>query len=469
MNDLHSNFNNMKKISTYIRLLKKSVEHNKESVIVVDLGDNMDRMHKETEGTNGKVNVEVLNKLGVDVATIGNNEGLTFTKDNLNEIFQNIDYKMVVCNLKDIDTGNPPDWAHKYWIQELEGLTIGWIGATAPYETFYQLQGWRVENPIVKIKEIVEDIEERVDVIILLSHLGIGLDEAVAEKIPEIDIILGAHTHKVFANGIKKEKQPLICQVGIHGDYIGHLKLDYDFSLKKITCLEEETIPMAGFEDDPGIASIIENYREIAITELGVEVTKLDKPLPLSIDTESPLANLLVDGIKGWVDAEIGLVNTGQLLEGLMQGSVTKERLHEVCPSPINTCRVKLTGGQIKLILEQALIDEFIYSSIKGFGFRGKTLGTLSVSGISINYSLNNPDYQKIIGVYINETRLENDKEYIVGTIDMFTFGGGYKLVKEGKEIQYFLPEFLRDILELQLKDKVSIELAYKKRWISID
>lgn len=469
MNDLHSNFHNMKKISTYIKLMKKSVEYSGESVIVVDLGDNMDRMQKETEGTYGKVNVEILNKLGVNVATIGNNEGLTFTKDNLNNIFQEIDYKILVCNLKDSDTNNPPEWALEYWIQELEGLTIGWIGATAPYETFYQLQGWRVENPVVKIKKIVEDINNRVDVIILLSHLGIGLDEVVAEKVPELDIILGAHTHRIFENGIKKENQPLICQVGIYGDYIGHLKFDYDFSLKKITYLEEETISMAEFEDDIDIANIIKNYREIAISELGVEVTKLDEPLSLSINYESPLSNLLVDGVKNWVDAEIGLVNNGQLLKGLDQGSVTKERLHEICPSPINTCRVKLTGGQIKLILEQALVNEYIYSSVKGFGFRGKTLGTLSVSGMTINYSLSSPDYQKIKSVYVDETILEADKEYIVGTIDMFTFGGGYKLIKEGKEIQYFLPEFLRDILELQLKDKASIERAYKKRWVLLD
>jgi len=468
MNDLHSSFNNMKKISTYISLVKANVEHNGEKVIVVDLGDNMDRMQKETEGTNGKVNVAILNKIGVNVATIGNNEGLTFTKNNLNNIFQEIGYKIVVCNLKDYDTNNRPEWALDYWIQELDGLTIGWLGATAPYETFYQLQGWRVEDPVVKIKEIVEAIKDKVDVMILLSHLGIGLDEVVAEKIPELNLILGGHTHRFFEKGIKKNNQPLICQVGIFGDYVGHLKLDYDLMAKKIIYLEEETIPMAGIKDDSNIANIIEHYREIAVSELGVEVTKLDEPLSFSINNESPLSNLLVDGVKNWVKAEIGLVNTGQLLEGLEQGSITKERIHQICPSPINTCRVKLTGSQIRLILEQALLDEYIYSSIKGYGFRGTTLGTLSISGIGVNYSLSNPDYQKIISVFINDTLLENDNEYIVGTIDMFTFGGGYKLVREGKEIQYFLPEFLRNILELQLKDKDSIQLAYEKRWIPI-
>lgn len=468
MNDLHSSFNNMKKISTYINSVRSNSELMGEKVIVVDLGDNMDRMQKETEGTNGKVNIAILNQFGVNVATIGNNEGLTFTKNNLNSIFKEIDYKMVVCNLKDEDTNSLPDWADEYWIQDLEGLTIGWVGATAPYETFYQLQGWKVENPVTKIKEIVDKIKNKVDVIILLSHLGIGLDEMVAVNIPELDIILGAHTHRVFEKGIRKENQPLICQVGIFGEYIGHLTFDFDLLTKEIIYLEEEVIPVAGFDNDPNISNIIEKYRKIAINELGVEVTKLEEPLSLSINEESPLSNLLVDGVKNWVEAEVGLVNTGQLLEGLEQGSITKERIHQICPSPINTCRLKLTGSQLKLILEQALLDEFIYSSIKGFGFRGSTLGTLSVSGMRINYSLSYPDYQKIKSVLINGALLENDKEYFVGTIDMFTFGGGYKLVREGKEVQYFLPEFLRDILELQLKDKDSIQLAYKRRWISI-
>lgn len=37
--------------------------------------------------------------------------------------------------------------------------------------------------------------------IILLSHLGIDLDTLIAESYPEIQVILGAHTHHLFKEG----------------------------------------------------------------------------------------------------------------------------------------------------------------------------------------------------------------------------------------------------------------------------
>lgn len=465
-NDLHSSFENMPKISTYIKKVKNDLINTDERVIVVDLGDHMDRMQIETEGTSGKVNVEVLNQTGVDVITIGNNEGLTFTKELLANAYKNKKFRIVACNIKDSKTKQPPSWIDEYWIQEVGDLKIGWVGATAPYETFYGLQGWDVEKPFNCIKEVVRKIKSQVDVVILLSHLGIRDDKCLAESIPEIDVILGGHTHRFFENGIKEENQPLICQVGIFGDYIGHLTIDYKLDKRSISNMKERTVPVIDFEDDSNILHVIYEYRKIAKIELSTTIAMLKKPLSISIESESQLGNLLADGVKKWVNAELALINTGQVLGGLKHGEVTKERIHQICPSPINACRLKLTGAQIKTTLEQSLLDEYIHKSFKGFGFRGEVLGTLNVSGIQIEYNMSAPPYKKIVRIKINDAILDNEEEYIVGTLDMFTFGGGYSVIKDGKDIEYFLPEFIRDILAIQLNNEESIKESLNHRWI---
>lgn len=467
-NDLHSNFSNMKKLSTYINKIREVASDKQELVIVTDIGDHMDRMHIETEGTNGAINVEILNHLGTDIITIGNNEGLTFTKGVLEEIYSKKDFEIVVCNLKDIETNKTPSWIKEYWIQEIKNIKIGWIGATAQYETFYKLQGWIVEEPFQKIEHIVSEIKDKVDIIILLSHLGIKADEKIARTMPEIDVILGSHTHRFFEKGIKNDNQPLICQVGIFGDYVGHLIIDYNITEKKVSFLEENTISLVEYAEETKISELIQIRRNNAKNELSASVTILNTPLKTAIDSESPLANLLADGVKKWVNADIGLINSGQLLAGLDAGEVTKEQIHQICPSPINSCSLKLTGKQIIDTLEQSLLDEFIYSTIKGYGFRGEMLGMLSISGINVEYDPTYPPYQKIKRILINNKLLEEDKEYLVGTLDMFTFGGGYPLIKEGKDINYVLPEFLRDILTVQLQSKYSIEKSFEKRWIML-
>lgn len=465
-NDLHSRFHNMAKIATYIKELKKEAVVNGERVLAADLGDHLDRVQMETEGTKGMINIELLNRSGVDVATIGNNEGITFTKEELKRIYSQKSFKLLACNLKEIETNSSPSWLEDYYIQEVNGLRIGWVGVTAPYKIFYKLQGWQVEAPLEPLRRIVQELKSQVDILILLSHLGFRGDEKIAEALPEIDVILGGHTHLFFEVGAKKADQALICQVGIYGEYLGHLTIDYDIESKRIESLKEKTISLADYAADPELLEIIERNRLIANKELSTPITYLQEPLDISLDSESALGNLLADGVKKWVKADIGLVNAGQILAGLGTGLVTKKMLHQICPSPINTCKLKLSGQQIKTVLEQSLLDEYKYLQLQGYGFRGKELGTLSVSGITIEYDLLLPKYQKIQRILFAGSLLEPQQEYLVGTLDMFTFGGGYGLIGEGREIEYFVPEFIRDILAFFLPDSRFIEEGLVTRWV---
>ena len=59
----------------------------------------------------------------------------------------------------------------------------------------------------------------------------------------------------------------------------------------------------------------------------------------------------------------------------------------------------------------------------------------------------------------------DDEREYIVGTIDMFTFGIGYLSLKEGVNRRYFLPEFIRDLLADALTDSEALAIARQRRW----
>lgn len=79
-------------------------------MLLLDIGDHMDRAAVETEGTMGQANIDVLNLTGYDTVTIGNNEGLTFSQEMLSSIFSGLQCPVVCCNFVETATGEPPHW-----------------------------------------------------------------------------------------------------------------------------------------------------------------------------------------------------------------------------------------------------------------------------------------------------------------------------------------------------------------------
>jgi 5'-nucleotidase len=129
-----------------------------------------------------------------------------------------------------------------------------------------------------------------------------------------------------------------------------------------------------------------------------------------------------------------------------------------LCPSPINPCSMRLTGRELLRTMEESLDPEYYQLEIRGFGFRGHVLGTLCYDGLQAEVDLSQPAGSRITRVRINREPFEADREYIVGTLDMFTFGVGHVGLKEGRDVRYFLPEFIRDLLADALNDPAMIE-----------
>ncbi|PGE38168.1 metallophosphoesterase, partial [Bacillus cereus] len=72
LNDLHSHLERFPVIERFFA--EKS--HEEVESLSFDLGDNVDRVHPLPEATEGQFNVELMNRLDLTAATIGNNEGL---------------------------------------------------------------------------------------------------------------------------------------------------------------------------------------------------------------------------------------------------------------------------------------------------------------------------------------------------------------------------------------------------------
>ncbi|PTX64317.1 2',3'-cyclic-nucleotide 2'-phosphodiesterase (5'-nucleotidase family) [Melghirimyces profundicolus] len=463
-NDLHSHFEAMPHVHTVLKKMAGELEAAGEAVIPVDLGDHMDRVSVETEGTGGMANRAVMEAAGYKMVTLGNNELLTFSKEELHHLYHDAPFEVLATNVTDSD-GERPAWIRSRSIRKVGGCRIGFLGVTIPFQNFYRLLGWDVSDPLEVLILEVPRLKKEVDAVVVLSHLGLGNDRRLAEEIPGIDVIMGSHTHHLLEVP-ERVGDTLIAAAGKFGSHVGHITLEWDSRLKRVARIEARCLETDRAEPDPKVKERIREYRREAEHRLSEPFAKLDRPLPVDWYGESPLGNFLADGLFHWVpDSECALVNSGQLLEGLEAGPVTRGLLHRICPHPINPARIGLEGRQIRKLLEEALDFNHQDREIRGFGFRGKKLGILNLAGIEAEYDPEAPPGRRLGEVRVGSERLQPSRTYRVATIDMFTFGVGYKEFKNGKDLKYYLPEFLRDILALRLRQPGAVKESFRARW----
>lgn len=465
-NDIHSHFERMPRIGSALEKLRS--RHQPSELIIIDCGDHMDRMRPETEGSSGLANIAVLNETGYDLVVPGNNEGLTFTPEQLGAAYNHREGYAVVCgNLFDKDTGEAPPWMEPYRILDKNGLHVGVIGLTAYYPDFYTLLGWNIADPYEVVTRLTELLRPDVHILVVVSHLGLMHDKAMAEQINGIDVILGSHTHHLL-------EQPLfingtyIAAAGCFGKYVGELEFSYDMAENRLSLVSGMCWDTDMFPASPELERIIADEEQKSRDRLALPVAHLEQPLYISWESESALGNLLASGLRNWTGSEIGIVNAGQILDSLEAGTVTQYRLLEICPPPINPCLIRLPGYELRLALEEALLVEFTGKPIKGFGFRGKMLGTLCLSGLHVEYAAEAEPYHKIRSVTVNGEPLDEQRIYDVGTIDMFTFGIGYMSLSRGETVRYYLPEFIRDVLGVQLQSEEELQLSSNRCWFPV-
>ncbi|TXC91185.1 bifunctional metallophosphatase/5'-nucleotidase [Metabacillus litoralis] len=450
-NDLHSHFENWPKIVRFLQDRKKLHELDNEEMLLVDIGDHADRFHPITEATKGKANVSLLNQLHYNAVTIGNNEGITFAHEDLNELYREAEFSVIISNFY-TEHGERPEWVIPYEIKTLKnGYRVAFLGVTVFYEKFYELLGWKVKDPFESLLEVIQEIKGQADMIVLLSHLGITDDERIADDFPDIDIIIGGHTHHVLQKG-KKINSTLVAGAGKYGQYIGYISIGIDTSNKQLLEKKAElfsTIELHAICKETALFlnHLYDESEQILSEEIGV----LDQELSVDWFNDSPFPHLLVTAIREWCDGEVAMVNSGILLESLQKGPVTRKNIHHICPHPINPCKVYLKGDVLKEVILQSRDEKMEQLQLKGLGFRGKVMGRMVFDGIIVKTELLSDGKKHVTEILIKNQTIDPDRLYAVATIDMFTLGPLYPEISHAEKKIFYMPELLRDVLAWKL------------------
>ncbi|WP_125715225.1 bifunctional metallophosphatase/5'-nucleotidase [Companilactobacillus kedongensis] len=448
-NDLHSHFENFPRVKRFIE--DKREKNSADEFYLFDIGDAMDRAHPLTDATDGQANIEWLNSLNYDGATIGNNEGLGNSHAELSHLYDKANFPVILGNLFEKETGELANFAKPYKIIETKKQTkIGVIGLTAPYILTYPLLNWDIHLIQETLPKLVQELtDQKCDVIVLLSHLGVSMDRRIAGKYPQIDVVIGAHTHHLFEKG-EMDNGVLLAAAGKYGQNIGEINLTLDDN-KKVTHKNAVTTRTSSLPELPEDKNWIAQKLHQGETLLDEEkVAKISQTMSRDITKPNPVIEEGLTAIKEYAAADVAILSSGLFLQSLHKGVVTKNDLHKMLPHAIHVMKTKMTGENVwRLIMEMEKNRAFLRNHPqKGMGFRGKIFGELVYRGISIDDKKN---------VYINGEALHKKKEYTLALLDHYLFVPYFPSIEIAGNNDILYPKFLRSVFGEYLSKKYPI------------
>jgi 2',3'-cyclic-nucleotide 2'-phosphodiesterase (5'-nucleotidase family) len=450
INDIHSHFDNWPKIRRYLNQQKAFHENIGEDVLLFDIGDACDRVHPLTEATDGKANITLLNQIPFDAVTIGNNEGIGNAKHQLDSLYDEAHFPVVLANIIDPETNDIPTWAKPYLIKTLKsGLKVGIIGLTAPLYLSYVPNGWEPKESDEVLPKILLELVPQVDMIVLLSHVGIIEDIHLGEMYRSIPIIIGAHTHHVLPEG-RMVDDSLLLGAGKWGQYIGHVTITLDAHV--IMDRKAELIAAAELPGDP------EDQTEIAALstegeKLLSEIKVADNPIALEADEQhaNELVSLGLDAITEYAEIKLGILNSGLFLADLPAGIITKNHLHKILPHPMRLLECTLTGQHFKAMIDEMESQrvELMTKEISGMGFRGRIFGELCYRGFAVD-----PNTREIT---IDGKPIRDDEDITFVTVDHYRYISYFPTIENEGRSRLLFPYFLRDVVGLHLEKEFPI------------
>ncbi|MCA1060697.1 5'-nucleotidase C-terminal domain-containing protein [Rossellomorea aquimaris] len=446
-NDVHSHFDAFKRAATLIK------EHKDENTIILDGGDFADFKSIELQGTRGMAAIELLQSVGYDALTIGNNEMFNGF-DTLEHMAGNSPIPFISNNLFRKDKA-AIEGVKSSVILNKKGLRIFITGSSPDLQGFNDGLGVHITDYKKEIKKELELYRGQYDLCILLNHVGTVADEELACELNEVDVILSAHDHQLYPEA-KVVNGTVVNSAGCYGEYIGVVELEV--TNEGVSLLRGETIATRSATSDQEVTDILKKNKMVAIKVLSKPLYTIDLPLWHDVLEENPMTNLIADGLQDMLNCDLGLINSGIVNAGAFH-SISHKNLIEICPSPLNPTSFEIQGKHIREAIGESLDAEVCLADGKGPGFRGKFVGRLHVSGAEIIH-----DGKVVSDILIGNNPLEDERWYTVASSDYLQRGSGYESLGHARNEKY-RPEEIRDVIRLYGNRAEFVEKAQVNRW----
>lgn len=379
----------------------------------------------------GEQMIAAFNAMGLDVATLGNHE-FDFGVDLLLTRMQQAKWQWVVANVIDRQTNAIIGGAPPYVIRDINGLKVGIIGLCLLDEgmTMPELRTrLNLLDPLDTAARYVPEMKQQgADVVIALTHLRIWDDQALAARVPDIDIIVGGHEHYPIS---VTSGRTLITKAGMDARNVA--RIDVAKGPGGVIDRFYELIPItSAVKDDAATLAVVNEWEARLSTEMDRPVGSTSVPLDAINQRvrseETNIANLVADAIRQEAKADVALMNSGGIRGNRVYpaGPLKRRDLVAIHPFGNVICTVALTGETLLRMLNFGVANLPVVN----------TGQFPAVSGMTFRVVLANTPGDRVRDLRVNGTPVDPARTYTMALPNYVLAGGdGYDAITSSMRV----------------------------------
>ncbi len=460
-NDVHCSIDQVKKDDAVTNIgyagvaaykAEMEAQYGQENVTLIDAGDAIQGGPIGTL-TKGSAIVEILNKVGYDLAIPGNHE-FDYGMDNFLSLAKDkAEYDYICSNFTDLNGKAVFD---AYKVLTYGEVKVAYVGIDTP-ETFTKSTPTYFQNDKGEYiysfqqgnngKDLYDTVQKAVDAakkdgadyVVAVAHLGDDGStqewkaQTVIANTTGIDLLIDGHSHEQIEKLVpNKDGEDVVwAQTGTKLAALGKVVIDTEsgkITAELVEGYDKQDEAVAAFVKEQNDAFEAELKKVVAKSEVDLTINGADgKRLVRSGETN--LGDLCADAYRTMLGADVAFVNGGGVRANIAAGDVTYEDIINVHPFGNEACLVETTGQKILDALE--------------FGSRNypeENGGFLQVSGVTYTINADIPssvvmndekEFVKVDGQYrvtdvmVNGQPLDVEKTYTLASHNYMLKSGG--------------------------------------------
>lgn len=418
--------------------------------------------------TNGRYDYDMLCRVSPTIITLGNHELYETDTGVLSSFFDyiiqgkdNCSFDIVLANVK-FDNETIQSEIKPYIIKEYGNNKAAYFGLTTNDTGMNNIKGMQIYDPYETAKDIINQLKSAgINKIIAVTHLGIEQDKKLAEMFPDIDLIIGGHTHTILGDysalniSSYDKNYPVkvnngssyIVTAGYQGLILGNINISFNKE-GQISLNESKPEMLLNPFDNSSLNDEISRYDSFLLIEENSEALTeieniyssisldMNKPVGETLDTlytlkanpnydyndhyASSLGSVLsyalytaAANLNYKVDA--AFINTGALRINIEKGTITYGIINQAAPYANDLYIVKIYGKDIISYAETNISNFITLNNVNSFpcmygtSFKYDAANLkLTEKKILVNNQLTDIDENKIYNIVISSYLYEN-------------------------------------------------------------
>lgn len=271
-----------------------------------------------------------------------------------------------------------------YKIVTIDGVKIGVLGFSSERGPTVVgpdvAKGFRYSRGEKEMAEFVPMLRKKVDLLVVISELGLAGNMRLAEETPGIDLVLSSDMHEETKEAVRLENGTVLVEEGQDGTRVGELTAKFDANNKYVGFDYKMHVVDASVAENPKIAAKIAEVRKAFVrgkdftphtnpingTVLNTPIDKVvgqtkvalhrsnfaHEKMPAAIEGSSH--DFLSDAFKTEAKADLGLIRGFRYGTHIAPGPILLEDLyHYIAVGPF-VAKGEVTGAKIRKVIEES-------------------------------------------------------------------------------------------------------------------